>query len=59
MSSLSILPFINELLGCLNILAVVNSAAMNIGMHVIFSSYSFVWIYAQELDCWIIRQLYF
>ena len=45
-------------LGYFHVLAIVNSAAMNIGVHVIFSNYSFVWIYAQEWDCWIIWQLY-
>ena len=33
-------------LGCLHILPIANSAVMNIGMHVIFLSYSFAWIYA-------------
>ena len=46
-------------LGCFYVLAIVNSAAMNIQMHVIFSNYSFVQVYAQEWDCWIIRQRYF
>ena len=35
-------------------MAIVNSAAMNIQVHVIFSNYSFVQVYAQEWDCWII-----
>ena len=39
-------------------LAVVNSAAMDIGACILLN-YSFVWIYAQEWDCWIIWQLYF
>ena len=34
-------------------MAIVNSAAMNIGVHV-FLNYRFVWIYAQEWDLWII-----
>ena len=38
---------------CFHVLAVVNSAAINTGVH-IFSNYSFVWIYAQQWDCWII-----
>ena len=47
-------------LGCPRVLAIVNSAAMNVGIHVsIILDYSFAWIYAQEWDCWIIWQLYF
>ena len=42
------------------VLAVVNNAAMNIGVHVFFFlNYSFVWIYAQDWDCWIIWQFCF
>ena len=41
-------------LGYFHVLAIVNSAVMNIGVHVLFLKYSFVWIYAQEWDCWII-----
>ena len=37
-------------LGCFHDLAIVNNAAMNIGLHVFLS---FVWIYAQEWDYWI------
>ena len=43
-------------LGCFHVLAVVNSAAVNIGMHVSFQM-SFLWIYAQEWDCRTIWQL--
>ena len=41
-------------LGCFRVLAIVNSAAMNIGVSVSFSNYCFVWIYAQEWRFWII-----
>ena len=46
-------------LGCFHVLALVNSAAMNIGVHVISLNYSFVQISAQEWDCWMIWQLCF
>ena len=36
-------------LGCFPALAIVNSAAMDIGVHVSFCS--FVWIYTQQQDC--------
>ena len=45
-SSLSI-P-VNGRLGCLHAFAVVNSAAVNIGVNVSFLNYSFLQIYAQE-----------
>ena len=43
-------------LDCFHVLANVNSAAVNIRVHVSFLNYSFFWIYAQEWDCWIIWQ---
>ena len=45
-------------LGCFNVLAIINSAAMNIGVHVSFNS-GFLGVYAQEWDCWVIWQFYF
>ena len=43
-------------LGCFHVLAIINSAAMNIRVHIIFlnSSFHLFWIYAREQDCWII-----
>ena len=47
-------------LGCFHVLAIINSAAMNIGVHIQFSFPSgFLSVYAQQWDCWIIRQFYF
>ena len=36
-------------------LAIVNSAAMNIGVHVSFWVKSFICIYSQEWNCWCVR----
>ena len=43
---------------CFCVLAIVSSAAINIGVHVSFRI-SFLQIYFQEWDYWIIWQLYF
>ena len=37
-------------LGLFLVLAIVNSAAVNIGVLYILSDHDFLWIYAQELD---------
>ena len=45
-------------LGCYLVLAMINSAAMNLGVHVSFSS-GFLGVYAQQWDCWVVWQFYF
>ena len=45
-------------LGCFSVLAIVYTAAMNMGACICLNS-SFAWLYAQEWDCWIIWHLYF
>ena len=45
-------------LGCFYILAIVNSAAVNIGMHVSYQISVFAWIYTKEWNCWIILYFY-
>ena len=46
-------------LGCFHLLDIVNSAAMNIGVHISFGNHVFLHLYAQEWDCRLICQLYF
>ena len=50
--------FADAHLGCFHVLAIINSAATYIGVHVSFNS-DFLGVYAQQWDCWIIRQFYF
>ena len=44
-------------LGCFHVLAIINSAVMNIWVHVSFNS-GFLSVCAQQWDCWVIRQFY-
>ena len=46
-------------LGYFYILAMINSAVMNIGVHVSLSDLVFLGVYAQKWDCWVIWQFYF
>ena len=51
--------FADECLGCFHVLAIVNSAPVNIGVHGSFQIKSFLQMHAEEWDCWIIWQLCF
>ena len=44
-------------LGCFHVLATINSAVMNTGVHVSLNS-GFLSVYAQNWDCWVIWQVY-
>ena len=46
-------------LGCFHVLAIINSAAMNIGGTRVSFPSGFLSVYAQQWDFWITRQLYF
>ena len=52
------LLLVDGYLECLHILAVVNSAANEHWGVCIFLNYGFLWICAQEWDCWIILSLF-
>ena len=45
-------------IGCFHVLVIVNSAAVNVGVHASFQV-SFIWVYVKEWDCWIIWKLCF
>ena len=45
---------IDERLGCFHVFAIVNNAAVNIGVHVSFRISFFSQIYAKERDCLVI-----
>ena len=50
---------VNGHLSCFLVLAIVNSATVNTGGTCIFPNQSFLQIYAQEWDCWVIWQFSF
>ena len=59
MCNIFLLHFSIVHLGCFHVLALVNSAEMNIWIARILLNYGFLWVYAQEWDFWVIWQLYF
>lgn len=51
--SLSAYPLIRHL-SCFHILAIVNGAAVKVGVFCSISCFHFLWIYTQKGDCWVI-----
>ena len=45
-------------LGCFHVLYIINSAAMNIGVHVSLFRSGFLSVYVQKWDCLVIWQFY-
>lgn len=52
--------FVCEHLGCLHLSAIVNNAALNMGVNITSRScFQFSWTYTQKWDRWITWQLHF